>query len=410
MNENLRVLRAEPRFSRLLAASFISGIGDWFNTVAVLSLLFTLTGWGIAVGITLALRVFPRLLVGPLAGVLADRFPRKTILALTDLASAGLALGFLFATAPRRVWVVYACTVGLVILSIINQPAWRASLPMLVRPENLLVANALSGTVSGSVMVIGAVLGGVASGALGVEAAFVINSLTFLASAMLTFTIRFPVFSPAVKPGLTALWEVWPVVRGSRVIQAILLLAVLWPLGGGVINVLLSVYAVKVFDAGDAGVGILYGAVGLGLLTGGLLVHRISHRLRHALLAAFVVEGAGHALISQSPNLALAAVLLVVATAGAGIGNAGIGYLLMRAVPQQALGRMSALQGALASVTFGLSLLLAGVLLEALPPRSLGLLAGLFIMGAGLVGGLLLWSAELTSASANIAEEEYAEG
>lgn len=60
MNENLRVLRAEPRFARLLAASFISGIGDWFNTVAVLTLLLTLTGSGLAVGLTLALRVFPR--------------------------------------------------------------------------------------------------------------------------------------------------------------------------------------------------------------------------------------------------------------------------------------------------------------------------------------------------------------
>ena len=410
MNENLRVLRAEPRFARLLAASFISGIGDWFNTVAVLTLLFTLTGSGIAVGITLALRVFPRLLVGPLAGVLADRFPRRTILVLTDLASAVLALGFLFASEPGRVWVVYVCIVGLVILSILNQPAWRASLPLLVRPEHLLVVNGLSGTVSGSVMVVGAVLGGVASGALGAEAAFVINSLTFLASALLTLTIRFPVFTPTVKPGLTALWDVWPVVRGSRVIQAILLLAVLWPLGGGVINVLLSVYAVKVFDAGDIGVGILYGAVGVGLLIGGLLVHRISQHLRHAILAGFVVEGAGHALVSQSPNLALAAALLLVATAGAGIGNAGIGYLMMRAVPEQMLGRLSALQGTLASVTFGLSLLLAGVLLETIPPRSLGLLAGVFNMGAGLVGSLLLWSAPLTPATANIPEEDYVEG
>lgn len=83
----------------------------------------------------------------------------------------------------------------------------------------------------------------------------------------------------------------------------------------------------------------------------------------------------------------------------AGIGNAGIGYLLMRTVPNQVLGRLAALEGTLASVTFGLSLLLAGVLLAVLPPRSLGLLAGVFIVCAGLVGGVLMWSAPLAASS-----------
>lgn len=86
------------------------------STLAVLSLLLTLTGSGLAVGITLALRVFPRLLVGPLAGVLADRLPRKPILLITDFASAALALSFLLATSPNRVWLVYASTVALVCL------------------------------------------------------------------------------------------------------------------------------------------------------------------------------------------------------------------------------------------------------------------------------------------------------
>lgn len=61
MNENLHMLRTEPRFARLLAASFISGIGDWFNTVAVLTFLFTLTGSGLAVGISASRRVSRRI-------------------------------------------------------------------------------------------------------------------------------------------------------------------------------------------------------------------------------------------------------------------------------------------------------------------------------------------------------------
>ena len=70
-NRNWIVLREERGFRLLLAAGFISGVGDWFNTVAVLSVLLALTGSGIAVGLTLALRVLPRLVLGPVAGVLA---------------------------------------------------------------------------------------------------------------------------------------------------------------------------------------------------------------------------------------------------------------------------------------------------------------------------------------------------
>jgi len=109
--------------------------------------------------------------------------------------------------------------------------------------------------------------------------------------------------------------------------------------------------------------------------------------MRVALGLAFVVEGAGHALVSRAPDLASAAALLLAATAGAGVGNACVSYLLQRATPPPFLGRVFALMSTLSGVTFGLSLVGKGALLGALPARTLGLLAGLLIAGVGLVAG-----------------------
>lgn len=404
MTGNLRVLRDEPRFARLLAANFITGMGNWFNTVAVLALLLQFTGSGLAVGLTLALRIFPRLILGPLAGVLADRVSRKTILIATDLASAAFALSFLLATAPGRVWIVYAGTLLLVLSGILNAPPRSAVIPALVLPENLLAANALQGAVEGSVMLAGAVLGGVASGAFGPQVAFVLNALSFVLSAALVASIRIPRVAAAARTARAALSELGGTLRASPLLRAILLLAVLWPLGGGILNVLVSVYAVEVFHAGNVGVGLLYGAIGVGLLLGSMLARRVAGHERVALVAAILVEGVCQVLMSRAPQIGLAVLALVVGTTGAGIGNACDSYLLMRLTPPPVLGRMFATLSTLSSVTFGVSLLGAGVLLGTLSPRTLGLWGGVLIVATGVLGAVLVARSPLPARSERVSE------
>ncbi|WIG59316.1 MAG: hypothetical protein OJF49_002063 [Ktedonobacterales bacterium] len=405
--KNLRVLREERAFARLLSASFISRTGDWFNTVAVLSLLLTLTGSGLAVGVALALQVFPRLVFSPVAGILADRLPRKAILIVTDLCSMGLALSLLLVTTPGRVWIVYVGTIGLVVCSNLRAPARTAIVPDLVRPENLLAANGLEGVMSGSVMMLGAVLGGIASGVFGPQVAFVLNALSFLVSALLIVSIRIPAGERRTRRGKAALGSIWPLLRNTPLLRIILLLAMLWPLGGGMLNVLLSVYAFQVFHAGDAGVGVLYGAIGVGLLLGGMLTTRFARWMRGAIAGAYVLEGVCNVLMSRSPSLGIAAVLLVVGTLASGVGNACISFLLMPLTPSRQLGRVSALMSTVSSCTFGGSLLLSGVLLARVAPRELGLLGGMLITVAGLVGALALWRTPLPVETAH--EEETAE-
>ncbi|HEX8982104.1 MAG TPA: MFS transporter [Ktedonobacterales bacterium] len=401
----LTTLCAEPAFARLLLGSFISGAGNWFNTVALLGLTVRLTGSPLAVGITLALKTLPQLLLAPVAGVVADHLPRKRILIVADLLAALVTLSFLVATSASRLWIIYAGTLALVVVDTVRSPARNAITPSIVAPDTLPAANALEGMADGSVMLLGAALGGLVSGMFGPTSAFLINSASFLASAALIATVRVPpIAADSAARGVRALTEVWPIVRASRTLQLLLLLATLWPIGGGAINLLLTVYPTQVFHAGDRGIGALYAAIGVGFLLGGFVAPRFARRTALSLTLAFIVEGILQIAVSQAPSLLIAVLALALATSAAGVGNACASTIIMRASPAHALGRVFALMGALSTVTFTLSLLASGVLLHSMSPRTLGALAGGLITCAGLAArvtsGSLLTQTETLPVSA----------
>ena len=116
------LLGGNRNFRYLWTGQFISQMGDWFNSVALFTLMLSLTGSGEAVGFILILKLLPTFFVGPLAGVAADRFDRKTIMIVTDVARGLSVLGFLFVKTPDQVWIVYALTVAQVILFDLFRP------------------------------------------------------------------------------------------------------------------------------------------------------------------------------------------------------------------------------------------------------------------------------------------------
>src|SRR5205823_10990631 len=101
------VVRHNRDFRRLYAANAISQMGDWFNVVALFSLLVELTGKGEAVAIALLTRFVPTFFAGPVAGVLADRVSRRAIMVASDVLRAALVLCLLLVRRPEDVWIAY---------------------------------------------------------------------------------------------------------------------------------------------------------------------------------------------------------------------------------------------------------------------------------------------------------------
>ncbi|GGJ77782.1 MFS transporter [Virgibacillus salexigens] len=383
MKEILDVLSKEKSYRRLVFANFISGIGDWFSSVAILSLLLQLTGSGLAVGITLAARTLPFLIMGPLSGYLSDRINKKIILVVSDFSRIFLALSLLLVNSESNIWIAYVVTVSLVVFSALSLPARQSLIPQIVRPSNIPVANSIDQSLGGINMTLGAASGGVVSALIGTQLAFIINAFTFLISGILVLKIKFSSKEKQYNENNEQNQlgnSFWKEFKESLLIKIVAIQALLWPIGGGAINVLISVYGYQVFQAGDQGVGILYAALGVGFLISGTIAHLFKRWMVFAVIFSTVIEGGAHIMVSQSSSLWTAALFILIATIGAGIGNASFTSLTMLVVPKYVHGRAFALSETTSNVTIALSMMITGVLLEFIPAQTIGFWAGAIIV------------------------------
>jgi MFS family permease len=189
-----QLLASNADFRRLWLGQVISEVGDWLNNIAVLALAIQLAGGrsvGLAIAVYAVARHLPLFLFGPVAGVVVDRFDRRRVMIAADIMRAFLALGFLAADRLASLPVIYAAGAALFSVSAFFNAAKRASIPNLIEgTEELLSANSLSASTTAATIAVGSALGGVVATALGRDAVFVLNALTFLASAEMIRRIR----------------------------------------------------------------------------------------------------------------------------------------------------------------------------------------------------------------------------
>ncbi len=167
-------------------------MGDWFNTIALYTIILQLTGSGRDVGLLLVARFVPSFLFGPISGVVADRFSRQKIMIVSDLLRAVVVLGFLFVRRADQLWIIYVLTVLQLGLSTFFEPAKTAAIPSIVEDRELVAANAISSVTWSAMLTIGAAIGGIITDAFGTDVAFVLDAATYLLSAALIASIRVP--------------------------------------------------------------------------------------------------------------------------------------------------------------------------------------------------------------------------
>jgi MFS family permease len=164
-----RSLLAVGGYPSLLGAQAVSRVGDSVHYVALVALIFSLTGSGLAVSLAVVFEAVPVLLFGAVAGALVDRHPRRRVMVTADLARCGLALLMALTTS---VPVIYALAFGLALGGVFYGPAYQALLPAVVPGAVLGRANALSWSTVQSSHVLGAALGGGAVAIVGAHAHF----------------------------------------------------------------------------------------------------------------------------------------------------------------------------------------------------------------------------------------------
>lgn len=382
-------------YSRLFIAGLINGIGDRFTSVAVLALVLELTGSGMAVGISLGVRLLPFLFLAPFGGLLGSKIPRKSIMIATDILRIPFALAFLWVDGEDQLWLLYSASFMLAAGEAIYSPVRKSSIPLLIHKDALLTVNGLEQLMTGCVLIIGAFSGGVVSMWFGPEAAFLMNAVSFLIAALLIYGIHFP-RSENEDNGMKSdhheragvLRKLWLITSGSLILQVILGYELLVPMLNGLDNVLISVYAIQVFDAGDIGVGAFYAALGIGLTLSFFTSRYLTRGLLIVAIAGLLLEGILLMGISSSNLFFLAFILYILLSFAGGTGNACLDTLVMKETPTAVQPIVFGFLSAVSNTLLGLSMLFAGWLLEWVEPRIVG-----FAGGAGFVVIALLLAA-----------------
>jgi MFS family permease len=381
------------RFLRLWIGQGTSFVGDAVSMVALVVLVVQITGSASAVGGALVARLLPTI-ASPLAGVLADRFDRRAVLVASDLTRALLVLGLVFA---RDLATIYVLVFLMGLARTVFNPTVRAAFPSVVGGGDLTRANALiSGTFSVSETA-GPALGGLLVATVGVDAAFVFDSVTYLVSAaLLSLT---PLARPQsndedagfiqdLKAGFTYL-------AGARVPLAIVAGAFLTVL---TINTTIPAevfLATKTFEVGNAGYGLLVGLWGGGMILGSAFVALLGGRipLIPLYLSSILVSALALFATGISPTFVLALIALTIAGLANGIDDVTANTILQEQVPDVFLGRVFAVRFLCYGAGEALAFTVGGLVVDAVGQRSTYLYAG----GATAVAGSLILLFVLTA-------------
>jgi MFS family permease len=363
------VLRHNRNFRLLFFGQAVSQLGDWFNSVAVYALLLDLTGSATAVAWMMIVQFLPMAIVGPVAGVVVDRVDRRRLMIAADLVRGVLVLGLLFVRRPEHVWIAYAVMALTVSASAFFEPARTATIPSITSREELVPANALSSAAWSAMLALGASIGGLATALSGRDVAFVLNAVSFFASAMFISRTRYDstparavqVTGLAHLTGLSDLRDGLRYVAGHRHVAALMFVKAGWGLAGGVL-LLLTIFGQRVFPVGGStagGIGVLYGARGIGAGLGPIALRWILGQdpktLRRSIGPSYFAVGAFYLLLAGSRTLPLAATAVLCAHFAGSILWVFSTVLLQMEVPDRLRGRVFAAELALVTLTSSIS-------------------------------------------------------
>ncbi len=402
-----QVLR-NRRFFALWLAQLVSSFGDWLALVALFSLVtFQWKASPYEVSTLLLAFVVPYAVLGPLAGVFVDRWNLKRTMIGSDLVRAPLVAGFVFATEP---WQLYALIATLSAVSCFFLPAQGAMIPLLVRREELLVANSINAQTIQLNKIIGPAAAGLLVAWAGEKLCFLLDAVSFVISAALLARItaqRSPVEAARgaaavvrhLREGLDFLWH-------HRALRFVVLAMVTAIFAIGAFDALIAVYVRDVLAAESRMFGALISIVGMGTIIGSLLIGKYGRPVPRVLLVVAGIfcigVGVGWLAFSGQAFGALGASLFL------GFAASGVMVpaqtLTQEETPQALLGRVSSTSISLITVAQLIAIAAAGKLAEWLGIRNLYYLLAAALVLTGAIGYVYARANRLVGATVPPAE------
>ncbi len=411
------LLRGNRNFRQLWFGQVISELGTWFSFIAELGLVQKYSGSSWMTTWLLVARLLPVLLMAPIAGVVVDRWDRRRVLIVMDVIRALIALGYLSLGFGAPVWVAILCSGLMSAGNTFFDAGKNASIANMVTRQEMLTANVLMFSTRFLQLTLGAALGGVTAAKFGYNAAFVINSLSFLLSAW--FIIRIPAAAMRRRAGeddalevrrnafLLDVREGLSFIRANRFVRAVIMVNVGWAMGGGMNNLIfdrMSRIEFRSFGGsnGDWAMALLTTAAGAGLFAGMMMARRAGafavneRRAGNYIGWSLLIHGICFATAGIMPTIWLFAFFVAVSRMILGAEFGVQETLMMRVLPDEYRGRVFTTDRALELSMMMLATLLAGFLMTRISPRSVMVVSGLLSALPGAVWLLAMWLRRLS--------------
>lgn len=384
-----------PNYRRYFTGQLISLSGTWMQTVAAIWVVLSLTGSGVAVGLTTALQFLPMLLIGAWGGLLADRIPKRRLLIATQALMAIPALGLFAVTATGVVtpWMVYLAVFAMGSVNAIDNPTRQSFVIEMVGADRVVNAVSLNSVIVQAARIVGPALAGILIATVGVVPCFALNALTFVA---MIFALRRMdperLYAPpvaerergAIRAGLRY------VLRTPELVVPLALMALVGTLGFN-FQVVLPLLAKFSFDSGAMTYATLVSAMAVGSIVGALVNGHRGRTGPRLIAGGALAFGVAALWAAAMPTLAFEVPALMLLGAASVTFAATINSTLQLAVAPEMRGRVMALYSVVFLGSTPIGAPLAGWLAQSYDPRVALLLAGI----SGLFAA---WAAHLSFA------------
>lgn len=270
---NVRRVTAHRSFRRLLAASFVSGLGDQIGYLAFLAAVSAGSEDVYAIGGISVAEMFAGLVALPIVQLIVDRYDKRRLLLISDLARAAF---FLVAAFANVIWLYFVCGFFAAAFTQLFEPSRSALEPHYIPEGQLTQANGFRQSLLSLVMIIGPAIGGVLIGTTGFRIAFIVNAVSFLCSAAMVINLeRVETTKRDAQRFFQEISGGYRAVRANPTLKFLFVLMGSFHLAVGMQFPLIFVYIRDTFGGGTRELSWLLSAMGVGGIVGGLLMSQV---------------------------------------------------------------------------------------------------------------------------------------
>ena len=369
LQKYITLITKNKDFQKLFAARLITLGGDWLLTVPLLGIIYDLTDNPFITSLVLVVQSAPLFLLGSFGGYLADRYDRKKILAISEFLSGFVVLLILYAVTTENVVFILFSFGMLSVVGFSYMPTSDAALPNVVKKENLAEANVIFFSSWGIMAGLGAGLGGYLTTVISRNMLFTIDFFSFLLSALIVFSIKKNLSEKAIedqnkedisyKDGLKY-------ASSRKEIFSLIITKATFSISASGLLSMFTVLSYDIYQAGDYGTGLMFGARGMGALVGPIVIRYFfgssDGRLLNTIGLTIMAWGLFYFFIPFTLSLYLTVLLLFLGHAGGGSQWAFSTYGLQVLTPDRLRGRIAGIDYSLYFFMNTISTLMIGYL------------------------------------------------